>query len=603
MQEPGKRARHSSKIWIFSLIGLSVLLMSGLLAYRFVFHRAGEAAASLIPADAILVATLDVTPGPDQVVLFGRIAKAMATEKTFLESTVSSSKNGTTFFDEVAPHLRASYAFGAWERAGAKTTDTPAFVGLATIDSVGTVEAIAGRHGTLTHLDALKYYTIRSEKLCIAFVKDYLVVSDKPDALARVLAVSRGETDSVAGLASFREARDKLPASANFMMFANMATAAAWSKQLGSSPVFGSPSRTLQGRAGEAALKLTGWATVATTLRGQGLETVWRVPYNASMPGSKLLGDIVPIDKKLYSRLPSGPYGFLTFAQPGAYYEAKDTAFHLTPDEKKALEEGLNSFEKETGLSIQKDLVVGLKGNLTLAVYPARDAMMGIPDGLILLDDANGADPATMTAKIRSVIVAECKKNQIPVPTFNSVERNGAVVWSVDEKSQASLRQGSGLEPKPDPLMPQSGSPAGGPSSQEKKKLLFGTVGHSVVITSSESLLTRAVAAYNTGSSTLETDPAYMPLLKQVTPGAQNMFILAVPDVMERLKPMMAQQFSSPQGPKAEDYLKVFGSRGNGLVISQGHEGETLTGSLFFPIDYEAAIHLGGLSNQQKKTH
>ena len=388
------------------------------------------------------------------------------------------------------------------------------------------------------------------------------------------------------------------------MMFGSMATAADWSKKVGTALIPGGLLETRQTHSGDPASKLTGWATLAMTLRGQGMETVWRVPYDSALPGAKLLGGIAPIDKKLYSRLPSGPYGFLACAQPGAYYEAKDDSLHLTPEQKKSTDDALNAFEKETGLNIRKDIVTGLKGNLTLAVYPGREAMTGMPDGLILLDDANGSDPVTMAEKVKAAIIAECKKNHSAAPQFDSVQRAGAVVWTVDEKSQAILRQGSGLEPRTDPRMQFGGNGnVAAASAPEKKQLLFATMGRSVVITSSNSLLNRAIASYNTGTSTLETDPAYMSLLKQLTPGAQNVLVLAVPDVLERLKPLMAQQFSSPQGPRAADYMKVFGSRGNGLVISQGHEGQTLTGSIFFPIDYEAAIHLAGLAGQKKRAH
>ena len=80
MQANHGRVMRSSKVWIFSIVGLSIVLAGSLLAYRYVFRRAGEQAAALLPADAALVATLDVTPGPDQVVLFGRIAKSLKME-------------------------------------------------------------------------------------------------------------------------------------------------------------------------------------------------------------------------------------------------------------------------------------------------------------------------------------------------------------------------------------------------------------------------------------------------------------------------------------------------------------------------------------------
>lgn len=585
MEPSVRKVGQSGKIWILSLIGLALLLTGGLFAYRFIFHRAGEAAASLLPSDATLVATLDVTPGPDQVALFGRISKSLLAEQGQITSKLAASTNGTTFYAEIIPHLRGSYAVGAWAKPGAKPTDPPAFAGLATVDSAATAEAIAAKHGLLQHLGSLPYYAIKSENACIAIIQGYLVFSDKPEALARVQSVSHGEIASVTSLASFQEARTKLPSSANLMLFGNMSSAVDWSKKFSEASAVLDPATSKKAEALYPVQKLTGWATFAATLRDPGIETLWRVPYDPSLPGGKLLGHIAPIDAKLYSRLPAGPYGFMTFAQPAAYYEAKDE-LSLSPEQKKSLEDGLKSFEKETGLDIQRDLVTGLKGNLTLAIYPAREAMSGIPDGLVLLDDANGADPATMLGKIKEMILAEYQKSKEPAPTFTSVNRDGATIWSLDKKMQDGLRSSAGLKDQP---------------GAEPKQLLFATVGHSVFIASSESLLNRAIAAYNTGSNSLATDPAYTSLLKRILPDAQNVCVVSVPEVMERLKPLMADMFKTPGGPKLEDVTKVFGTRGNGLVCSQGYDGKTLSGNFFMPLDYEAVIHLMSLANPANK--
>jgi hypothetical protein len=607
MQESSRRVTQLSKTGILSLVSLSVVVAGSLLAYRFVFHRSGEEATTLIPSDAALVATLDVTPGPDQVVLFGRIARSLKMEAVQkpIEASITTSKNGTTFVEEVMPHLGASYAAAAWTRPGAKPTDEPAVVGLATVDNSATVEAIAAKHGALAHLGDLAYYSIKSEKICVAFVRDYLVVSNSPEALARVRAVSRGKAASVASLNAFQQARAKLPSSANLMMFADMASPLQWSRTLTTGSPESSTTVTMDVHTGDARHPLKGWATMATTLRDQGLDTVWRVPAEPGSPEAKLIDGIAPIDSKLYTRLPAGAYGVLAFSQPGAYYDAKDHAFGLTPEQRKDLNDGLNSFEKETGLDIAKDLIPGLKGNLTLAVYPGREAMTGVPDGLIMLDDANGADPAAMVDKIRSVIVTECKKNDLGAPKFRSEQRNGAVVWTLDEKSQSDLRDTVDLWRDSESDDSDSDTGKTGESkhrstatAEEKKQILFATLGRSVVIVSSQSMLDRAITAYNTGASTLAMDSAYTPLLKRLTPGAQNLFLLAAPDVMARLRPTLAQQFTDPHGPKAEDVAKLFGKRGNGLVISQGHEGQTLTGNMFLPLDYEAAIHLMSLAKQ-----
>ncbi|HLK60627.1 MAG TPA: DUF3352 domain-containing protein [Chthonomonadaceae bacterium] len=593
------------------LVAVLVFFAAGLLAYRFLFHRAGEEATALIPSDAVLVATLDITPGPDQVILFNRIKKSMAQEKVtgLFQSWLASSKNGASFMDDIVPQLSTSYAVGIWKKAGAKPTQDPDVVGLITVKSIPAVETAAAKYGTKANLQGMSYYNISSEKMAITFIGNYLVLADRPEVLLRVRSVSRGETESIAHLASYKEARAKLPSSANCMLFVDAPTMVEWSQKYGRS-IFSDDTKAVDSNGApkpdpsKSPVHLSGWATVAMTLRDRGIETVWRFPYDTGNPGARLIGSIAPVDKKLYSRLPGGAYGLLVLSQPGRYYEAKNDSLGLSAEDKKQMDEGLNSFEKETGISIEKDLVAGLKGDLALVVYPAREAMTGIPDGLIILDDANGANPAGMVEKVKSAIAIECKKNDTDAPKFQSVKRNGAEVWTLDEKSQQALRQSSGIEPAPgapaesDP-MKDAGSTEKRDAKGEKKQLLFATIGKSVVVASSQSLLDRDIAAYNSGSAALDKDPNYTTLLKQVPEDSQNVFLMAVPDVMERLRPEMASSYTDPHGPKVDDVVKMFGPRGSGLVFSQGHEGQIVTGNLFVPLDYEDVIHLISLANKQ----
>jgi hypothetical protein len=247
----------------------------------------------------------------------------------------------------------------------------------------------------------------------------------------------------------------------------------------------------------------------------------------------------------------------------------------LPADQKKGVDEGISAFEKETGLTIAGDLVPGLRGDLTLAVYPGKEADSGIPDGLIALDDANAADPAAMVEKIKAVIATECKKNNTKPPIYHSENRGGAVVWTIDGATTKDLQSAIGLKAD---------------KTTEPKELLFATIGKSVVITSSQSMMNRTIASFTSGKSGLDTDPAYAPMLKRVTDGAQNVFILDLPGVMQRMKSTISDACADPQGPKAEDVLALFGKSGNGIVFSQGISGQTVTGTLFLPLNYEAAV-------------
>lgn len=630
------------------------LVGSGLLAYRYVFHRAGEEAVSLIPSDSLVVATADLGPSPDQVALFGRIARAMLNEKADgkLETAAATTANGSTFLDEIRPQLGLSYAFGCWKRPGSKSDDDYSVVGLAGIKSPSDVEAVAAKHGVLQQQNGLSYYRIRGEKLCVTVIKQYLVVSDDAPALFRIRSVSNGDTPSVASLKDYKDARARLPADANIMGFLNMTAASATAKQR-------------FGLANANVIATKGWAACGATLRNKGVEVVWNAPCDASNPLVRLMQTIKPIDTGLYNRLPSGAYGLLVFAQPGAYYTAKDSDLGLSSDDKKGMQEGLTSFEKETGLNITRDLVSGLQGNLTLAVYPAREAAAPIPDGLILVDDSNGADPAAMVEKIKDVIARECVKNHDNAPTYRSEQVDGATVWTLDERTEKSLRDQSGLEksvgddtkvnvavgvngvdvnaPGANVHVGQnqagqniviengSGSAVGvdnrgvqitangtnvrvdgsgvhfGAAQEsgkpEEKQLVFAYVGKSVLITSSRSLLDKAIAVYHTGKSSIASDPAFAPMLQQLAGGAQQALMVDVPGIMERLRHPLTDSMSAsdPTGPKPDDVVKLFGARGNGLVYSQGYDGKLATGILFIPIDYERAIHLIGAQKTSKK--
>jgi hypothetical protein len=236
-----------------------------------------------------------------------------------------------------------------------------------------------------------------------------------------------------------------------------------------------------------------------------------------------------------------------------------------------------------------------------------------------MLDDSNGSDPAAMVEKVKGVIAEESRKSHSAAPKYRSEQQAGATIWTLDDETEKALRTQSGLEkPTADAANPfaagagnglnskptgtniavaPSGGHAGGAETPtiakpEQKLLIFAVIGKSVIIASSRSLIDRAIASYNTGKGSLASDPAYLPMLKQITPNSQFVLLLGLPDIMEHLRHELTESMSSPGDPKPEDVIKLFGAQGNGLVMSQSCADNRATGIFFIPLDYDRAIHI-----------
>jgi len=424
----------------FTFIIFLLLFGTAIFAYKHIFHRAGEEATSLIPADSIFVVTADLGPAPDQVALFARITKAISDEKLEgpLEESIAASTNGNALMKELRPQLGLSYAMAGWQKVGsAKAGDTDV-VGIAAVKSASEAEAIVAKHGVLENHSGQNYYRINGEKMYVAIIRQYLVVSDGIDRLQRVASVAHGDSPAIASVAAFKEARERLPSDANLMAFVDMGKATEAMQSL----VAATGTKT-------SVAGITGWGAGSATLRDTGVEFLWKTPTGGSNSMYRIVEKIKPIETAgLYRRLPAAPYGLISLAQPGQYLAGRDALLSsLGASDKKGIDEGISSFEKETHMSIEKDIAAGLMGNMTLAVYPARDRGTPIPDGMIVLDEQNGADPAAMLEKVKTVITDESRKNGGTAPKFLSEQKNGATIWSLDDATEKSLRSQSGIEP------------------------------------------------------------------------------------------------------------------------------------------------------------
>ncbi len=434
-----RRSRHvGSSRWPLLLV-LLLLIGGGVLAYRYLFNRPGEAAIQLIPGDAMAVLTLDTNPSPQQVITFKQIHDAIQSEHvdTQIDDLMTGMMQNSPVAKEIRPYVSNNIAVAVLNQSQPGSSPTPDVVLLLAVTDPGKVGSILSTYGQKSTQDGLDYYQFPKQSLNAAMIANYLVFSDKPALLARIEQVHSGQTPSVATLDEYKQARAALPADANLMVFI--------------SPTALNKLQETSKATGVNPLQNARWMAIGTTVRDKGLEMVWRIPSNAAVGQSQ----IAPLDPAALKRLPAGAYGLVAYSQLGKYWDWITRSSGGSPDAQKMFNDGVASFEKETGLSVPQDVVPGLTGDLMLAVYPDQaDPQSGV-DGLIVIDDTNSADPAALADKLRAYVERASAKDGKQGVHFVSTSRDGATIWTLDDPSQEQVRHAlSGMASSPSPFSP-----------------------------------------------------------------------------------------------------------------------------------------------------
>jgi hypothetical protein len=430
-----------------------MLVVGGSLAYRFFFHRPGESAIHLIPADAFLVVTLDTHPSPAQVPIFERIHKALEQQglSKKIESVISDTVQKSPVVAQVRPYTSTSFAFAMLSQGQGKSGFDGEPVVLISATDTGKIEETLKKNGKQESHEGVSVYKFAADKTFAAVIGNYLVVAQKPADIARIDAVRKGDVKAVSSLTEYQEARSGLPEDANLMVFLSPTAM----KQI---------SDEAKKNGGPDLQKTSQWMAFSATLRDAGVAFDYRMPADpSSNPGLKSAAEIAALDFSMMGKLPSGAYGLMALSQPDHYWDSTTGMVRQDPKMAKQMDEGIAEFEKQTGMNVQKDILPGLKGHLWMAAYPdARGADRGV-DGLIVIDDSNGADPAALADKVRILVQKTSSENGKQGVTFHSQEKNGATVWSLDERSTAELRKGMEGAASAGPQM-FGGSPAGHPT-------------------------------------------------------------------------------------------------------------------------------------------
>jgi hypothetical protein len=616
------------------LVGLSVALIvivAAIIGYRHFFNRPGEKAVALIPADALLVATLDTNPSPTQLMTFQQIEKALKREgidgslDKWLTANASSDKGGK-FFSQFRKYWNKSLAFALFGKPNGPAGSDPNVALLFAISDKDAVYNLMTQNGQKHSLHDMEYYSSPSDKGCMALISDYFVVTNSPETLERIHAVYTGKAKSVAALSHYREARAALPSDANMMVFVTP-------KALEQLPA---NATSAFAPAMKTALKTSRWLAMSLTLTPKGIEVVTQTPV-VTPSGMKLPAPPEAIRSDLARHLPSGAYGVATYAQPGRLWDWVQMAGQQDPESQRAIADGFAAFEHETGMSVPKDVLPGLNGDLTLAVYPdpTRAGTSGV-DGLIVMDNANGADPAALMAKVRAYVERASSKDGQSGIHFITTSRGGATIVTLDPATEARLH-GSSSGSQSDPTSPThadvsssdsiahvtpvsapggfaggstpSGSPANGtqPASDalaqpaemlKTKTFVYAQVGNAILMASSRAMLDRALDAYQTGRHTLADDAHYRAMFASIPSGSQAQMLISATQILDALRPAILRETGNdPSGLTPDDVIQIFSQNG-GLVGSGRYDGKTMTSKFTLFMDYDKLIHMIGIMSR-----
>ena len=326
------RGAHRGKTRFATLLVLTAMASGGVYAYRHFFHRGGEAATQLIPADALVVVTVDAVPSAGQIGVFKRIADACRTEHldTALEDMIGRAQGSSPLARDMRPFAVGSAAYALLKTNGNGNAAGIGGVGVApqgdnawfvAVSDAGKVQDALNRDAQKSAANGLDYYTVGGETRCMAVMGNYLVTADKPEDLTRIEAARRGETPAIASLADYQGARTALPSDSNMMLFvsAGALTPNQQNRQNGQNGNNSDPGSLLQGVRNP--MQRTRYMAMGFAIHDKGIDSVMLMPAEppAGADG-QAISHIAPFDTNLFSKMPGGAYGILALSQPGMYY-------------------------------------------------------------------------------------------------------------------------------------------------------------------------------------------------------------------------------------------------------------------------------------------
>ncbi|RYG24499.1 hypothetical protein EON82_10495 [bacterium] len=447
----------------YAFLAFAATAAAGGVALNRLLDRPGESALAFVPANALGAISLDLVPAPDQVLAFKSIDE-MISSAAAKEPQAKTAKNaliGTLLhefankpeLEPISKQVDRSIALAFLPEQGKPEGEGEGVVLLPVKDpqAIASFLASKGKPETAGGIPMVAIKSKDGSTVHFSLQGSVLVASGEAWPVADVVRAATGKSSALVADPAFAAARARAIPSANLLVFVSPKMA-----------------------------KGEEWLTGSMTIRDTGIEV--GVSGQTNDPDVIKAGSLVPLGPDVMAKLPRGAYGFLAAAQPGP-------AMALAGE---ALDEPSKGMKEELGIDLKTDMIPAMSGNTVFGLYPSFGPDAGI-DLLIVMDDANGADPAKLARKLEKALEEKIDE-----------DGGGAQEWKVVTHAPDGTEMSRLADEPVDDLRKEL-------SNAEKsffrpltlsrgKTIAWASVGNSLVFASSQSLLERAVASRKTPS-------------------------------------------------------------------------------------------------------
>ena len=542
-------------------------------AFKTIFARPGEAAFRYVPADAVLIASIDLSPSPQQALAFKRIDDALdrnAMTRFAEASVLDIFSKPSPATEALKPLILRNGALALIPRQGQKDK----MVGLAflAINNATEAESILKKYGKPTFFRGTKSYTLKGDKSAMMVMDDLLVLGEEPYSLHMARMVRDGMTEGILKSADFLAAREKLAADANAMVFVSPKMMA------------GTEIKSLQNA------KAT-WLAAGLAIRDGGIGlSLWNQWDPSSIKAFNEMAKTNAIRRDLFTVLPTGAYGMFVVSQPANYFDTFEKVAADQPDGDKMINDVREATEESLGMDLHKELLAGLRGNAVVAAYPAGEGHPEGADLLLVVDDSNGSDPAAAVEQFQAYVDEQIRKEGGSEELWVST---GDHMFRVSDKMQADMREGlgDGMDPehvKKDVLI-------------GKKTVAWAMVGKAVIASTNEDLLKRGIDSYKAHTNPLSGDANFLKSDAEVMDGSQVLAVFNLARISQGVKNTVNTGKMDKDGKEMFDTIvTAFSSLTDPFYLKAkvSTDGQVSTGA-FIPMDYDKLFDFVG--KQMKK--
>lgn len=543
--------------------------LAGVYAFRTLTARPGEDALRLIPANALIVGTLDLSPSASQVIAFKKIDDALARNSLngFMESSLIDLFEPSAKGREGLRPLvlrNGALALLPGEKGGINDAKP---VALLAVSSGADAQKALEAGGEARYYKGVKYYKLRNGSQIYMVIDDLLVIAPEPSVLHAVKQTLNG-APNITSIASFTGSRSNIAQDANIMLFF-------------------SPKLLLEAPKATEGL-MSDWMTVGLAIRDGGIGISFAGATDATKePMFATLGQTAPVRNDLFKVLPSGMYGSVVYSQPSKAIEAMEKGMMKDDDMKKGIKEMEDGMRKEAGLDLRKDVLPAFNGTTILAAYPNAKEVSGV-DALIVIDDMNGGDPANALERLTHWAEEQMEKEGGDQEMYTKTEKDGVTWFRVAEKIETELREsmGEGMD----------NGPAKNYALMGEKTIAWAIVGKAVLASTNQTLLERAVNSYRTNENSMVADPKFAGVEANIIDGSQQVGMFSLSRIAEGIKNTIDESKMDKEGAKTfRSILSAFENLDEPFTTKMRLQANgRFAGGTFIPLDYDKMLNMAG---------